>query len=165
MKKLGTPTHLIFWKFLQVFDILGGKIQFSQNILKSWSNVQKNYKNIFHHRGGQARDGKSHHVFTFLKMNPSLTSICLELRTQIGNWLGLGIGTQAYKFILNYKRLCPCVSESRSVLSFDHFWFKYPQPRLSFDWMCRVMELGKQFFSFRNALTFNNIIVQDSRED
>ena len=51
MKKLGTPTHLIFWKFLQVFDILGGKIQFSQNILKSWSNVQKNEKNIFHHRG------------------------------------------------------------------------------------------------------------------
>ena len=55
-----------------MFDILGGKIQFSQNILKSWSNVQKNYKNIFHHRGGQARDGKSHHVFTFFKMNLSL---------------------------------------------------------------------------------------------
>ena len=30
--------------------------------------------------------------------------------------------------ILNYKRLCPCVSLSRPVLSFDHFWFKYPQP-------------------------------------
>ena len=60
-----------------MFDILGGKIQFSQNILKSWSNVQKNYKNIFHHRGGGGggppRDGKSHHVFTFFKMNPSLS--------------------------------------------------------------------------------------------
>ena len=40
-----------------MFDILGGKIQFSQNILKSWSNVQKNYKNIFHHRGGGGGGG------------------------------------------------------------------------------------------------------------
>ena len=55
-----------------MFDISGGKIRFPQNFLKTWSNVQKNYKNIFHRRGGGGGGGKAHdgnldRVFTFLK--------------------------------------------------------------------------------------------------
>ena len=39
-EKGGITIHISFLKFLQVFDISGGKIQFSQSFLKTWYNVQ-----------------------------------------------------------------------------------------------------------------------------
>ena len=52
-------------------------MKFFQSVLKKWSNVQQNWKKNFHHRrgggrGGQARHGNFHHVFTFFNLKPSL---------------------------------------------------------------------------------------------
>ena len=59
---------------------------------------------------------------------------CWHVRCNIPHYFKLLLGkndnyNSDHVSILNYKRLCPCVCLSVChVLSFDHFWFKCPQP-------------------------------------